>query len=62
MKCQNPTGKCGLTPKCEYACSLRVQPAQTREHITAADCWCLPTIDYTDPETGISVFIHRKPQ
>lgn len=41
---------------------LRVQPAQTREHIADADCWCIPIIDYTDPETGVSVYIHRNPQ
>ncbi len=62
MKCSNPSGQCSLIPKCEHACYLRVQPAQTREHIADADCWCIPIIDYTDPETGVSVYIHRNPQ
>lgn len=26
MKCHNDTGKCAHRPKCEHACSLRVQP------------------------------------
>lgn len=32
MKCHSNTGKCGLNPKCEYACSLRVQPLLQDAH------------------------------
>jgi hypothetical protein len=33
-----------------------------REHIAGADCWCHPEIDYTDPVTGVSVYVHKRPQ
>lgn len=34
-----------------------------REHITdGTPCWCNPEINYTDPETGISVIVHKEPQ
>lgn len=29
-------------------------------HVESADCWCGPTLDYTDPDTGVSVWVHRK--
>lgn len=34
-----------------------------REHVTdGSPCWCEPETDYTDPETGASVIVHRRPQ
>lgn len=33
-----------------------------REHEASADCWCEPEIDYTDPDTGISVYVHKDVQ
>jgi hypothetical protein len=27
-------------------------PAKEREHVESADCWCNPTLDYVDDETG----------
>lgn len=30
-----------------------------REHVASAACWCEPEIDYTDPETGVSVLVHK---
>ena len=42
------------------------QPQQepvTREHITdGSPCWCEPETNYKDPETGISVIVHKEPQ
>lgn len=43
------------------------QPAQqepvAREHITnGSPCWCEPETNYKDPETGISVIVHKEPQ
>lgn len=37
-----------------------IGPAE-REHTTDADCWCMPKVDYTDPVTGVSVFVHNRP-
>ena len=35
----------------------------TREHITdGTPCWCNPETTYIDPETGLSVIVHREPQ
>lgn len=34
-----------------------------RVHITdGSPCWCYPETDYTDPNTGASVVIHKEPQ
>lgn len=33
-----------------------------REHIASSACWCQPEVDYTDPITGVSVFVHRSTQ
>lgn len=33
-----------------------------REHEASAECWCGPGIDYTDPETGVSVYVHKDMQ
>ncbi len=32
-----------------------------REHTTSADCWCNPTIDYVNPDTGATVYVHHEP-
>ena len=33
-----------------------------REHIMSGDCWCNPELNYTDPETGSEVWVHKEPQ
>ena len=34
-----------------------------REHITdGSPCWCNPETTYTDPDTGVSVIVHKEPQ
>jgi len=33
-----------------------------REHIASETCWCKPELDYTDPDTGVSVYVHRGTQ
>jgi hypothetical protein len=34
-----------------------------REHITdGTPCWCNPETTYTDPDTGVSVIVHKEPQ
>lgn len=43
------------------------RPAQQEpvasEHITdGRPCWCEPETNYKDPETGISVIVHKEPQ
>jgi hypothetical protein len=37
------------------------EAANRREHITAAYCWCNPTVDYINPETGAAVYVHHEP-
>jgi hypothetical protein len=44
-----PDGKCCM-------------PKPTPEHVASADCWCEPTIDYRDPETGVAVYVHKEMQ
>jgi len=42
-------------------CSVR--PCQApRQHDASANCWCEPTIDYKDPDTGVAVYGHRSMQ
>lgn len=65
---------CGHADECdgEYAtyyplqdgglCSVQPCSAPKRQHVARADCWCEPTVDYTDPDTGVSVFVHRQVQ
>ena len=31
------------------------------EHAASADCWRGPTIDYVDPESGATVYVHHEP-
>jgi len=34
-----------------------------REHITdGSPCWCDPTVEYRDPDTGAAVIVHREMQ
>lgn len=35
---------------------------QAGEHITSKDCWCEPEVDYKDPDTGATVYVHRNQQ
>jgi hypothetical protein len=34
--------------------------AATTEHIESADCWCQPTLNYVDPDTGTQHWIHHE--
>ncbi len=29
-------------------------------HTITADCWCEPEVDYVDPDTGATVYVHRR--
>lgn len=31
-------------------------------HETSKDCWCNPEVDYVDPDTGATVYVHKEPQ
>ena len=33
-----------------------------RQHVGSADCWCGPAVEFKDPETGASVWVHRMVQ
>lgn len=30
------------------------------EHEASAECWCEPELNYVDPVTGASVYVHKK--
>lgn len=36
-------------------------PEKAREHEEAGTCWCNPTLDFTNPETGAKHWIHHEP-
>ena len=64
------TCQCGYADECdgEHAtfcplqdggmCAVRSCQAP-RQHDASANCWCEPTIDYKDPDTGVAVYVHR---
>ena len=31
-------------------------------HDASANCWCEPTVDYKDPDTGVAVYVHKSMQ
>lgn len=53
--CTESSGACFTAGACLSDCQRIRQP----EHIASAKCWCNPTKDYTDPETGRTVWLHR---
>lgn len=55
------TADCLMCGHCA-ATGERVTSPAKREHEVSAACWCGPDIDYTDPETGVSVYVHKEPQ
>jgi hypothetical protein len=51
------TSSCG--PRDFMAFGIQVR----RDHITTgAPCWCNPETTYKDPDTGLSVVVHKEPQ
>lgn len=48
---RDPVGPC--------TCGAESKPAP--EHVEGEDCWCHPTLDYTNPETGVQHWIHHEP-
>ena len=43
--------------------ALHKKSETRRQHMTdGSPCWCEPETIYTDPETGVSVIVHREPQ
>ena len=45
----------------EFANAIRAR-GDVREHIMSGDCRCNPELNYTDPETGSEVWVHKEPQ
>lgn len=35
-------------------------PERAREHQESSECWCHPTLDYSNPETGAKHWIHHE--
>lgn len=31
------------------------------EHLPSPLCWCMPRLEYVDPETGNEVWVHHEP-
>jgi hypothetical protein len=54
-QCTESSGACFAAGECLSDCARVPQ----REHIASEHCWCQPTIEHTDEETGISVWLHR---
>ena len=54
----------GHTTEAKYAAIASAIGARgnVREHTMSGDCWCNPELNYTDPETGTEVWVHKEPQ
>ena len=39
--------------------TLTVLLSSERQHIGGRDCWCGPTAEYVDPDTGAAVYVHK---
>jgi len=64
------TCECGYADECDGETAV-FHPLQEgglcatrpcRKHIASADCWCEPSVDYVDPDTGAKVFVHNQLQ
>ena len=65
--------ECGYADECdgEFAtfyplqdrgmCAVRPCKAH-RQHDADPGCWCEPTIEYKDPDTGATVWVHKEVQ
>lgn len=42
-------------------CTPEQQAGTAIYHVESSDCWCHPTLDYTNPETGAQHWIHHEP-
>ena len=49
-------------PATAKALSLTVPSPTGEEHIASEHCWCGPEASYTDPETGATVYVHKRIQ
>jgi hypothetical protein len=49
-------------PATAQALALKVPSPTGDEHIASEHCWCGPEASYTDPETGATVYVHRRIQ
>lgn len=57
-ECEDCHAKAGTICSDADCPGKRVKPAHL-EHVPLSTCWCEPYIDYTDPDTGASVWVHR---
>lgn len=53
--CHAPAG----TVCSDMDCPGKKAQAPRLEHIAGTDCWCGPEAHYTDPQTGVTVWVHR---
>lgn len=42
--------------------TLTATLSSQRQHIGSADCWCSPTVEFKDPVSGVSVWVHKQVQ
>jgi hypothetical protein len=50
--------KCGDKDWMGTQCSVPDSPKFS--HLESAECPCVPTLDYVDPDTGTSVWLHKQ--
>lgn len=34
---------------------------EAKEHVSSPHCWCLPRLEFVDPESGNEVWVHHEP-
>ena len=39
-----------------------LRPAPLAHTTDGAPCWCEPTVEYLDPDTGVAVIVHKEMQ
>jgi len=53
--CHAPAG----TVCADMDCPSKRAKGGKLEHVPFANCWCEPAAEYTDPDTGATVWLHR---
>lgn len=41
---------------------VHTMPTYGKEHSESKDCWCMPTLDYQDADTGCQHWVHKSPE
>ncbi len=46
----------------DHESDVHVMPTYGREHESGVACWCVPRLNYTAPNTGARVWVHKAPE